>query len=545
VSRFILLLLICFLIPPCYAQAFFAKNNSDQVDETIVQVQDLKGSKKGYRVLGDMSILEKQYPLSRIYFEKILPYGVQSEHSTQQLAKLPRGQKKLAATEKFYKSILMQDADNVDAKMELGYVEINKRNFKDAKDYFTQVLVQDPSNKDARMGVTYSYLGNEERLKALEELDKLSNDDEVALTRAQTYYDMGMTSDSIKALKGVVDKDAAALRDKIRHDNLITITPSYSFLIQTLAENFKLDVNKFGTNVSQNIDNNLTVFTEYNIYVYSSGQFGVMGENQLNNVTNELRGGVYGRPREKVEIKADFGAKFFEFGDGMLITDSAIKYYFNDFFNLKLGVKRNNVEQSYLSAVGFPLDGVFTGRVADNKLYLEYDSKLPKNLYSFGRTGVGLMTGQNLNTNPYAEAMVGVGKIIYNKPENKLVKTVNLDFVSYNAGYKENLLRIPNQAGEVFGGYFSPSFFTANTVNLKAEGRTKKLRYGFKGFAGCQVSMTPDQTSLVWSVSPYAAYDLNDHITFNAAYVYFNFADVQRNLFMVNAVIRGPGKAKR
>ena len=541
-SRFLLLLLIYFLITPCSSQAFFAKKNDDgQVDNQIVKVQDLKGNKKGYRVLGDMSILDKQYPLARLYFEKVLPYGIQSEHSTQQLAKRSRGRKKLAATEKLYKNVLTQDEGNVGAKMELGYVEIDKRNFSDAKDYFTQVLVQDPNNRDARMGLTYSYLGNEERLKALDQLNQLPNDDEVGLTRAQTYYDMGMTSDAKKTLKGVVNKDADTLRYKIRHDNSISITPSYSFLIQTLAENYKLDVNKFGTNVSQNIDNNLTVFTEYNIYVYSSGQF---GPNQLNNVTNELRGGVYGRPKERVEVRADFGAKFFEFGDGMLITDSSIKYYFNDFFNLKLGVKRNNVEQSYLSAVGFPVNGIFTGRVADNKLYVDYDSKLPNDLYSFGRAGVGLMTGQNLDTNPYAEALVGVGKIIYNNPENKLVKTVNLDLVSYSASYKENLLNIANSAGEVFGGYFSPSFFTANTVNLKAEGRTKKLRYGFKGFAGCQVAMSPNQTSLVWCVSPYAAYDLNDHITFNAAYVYLNYADVQRNLFMVNAVIKGLGKAK-
>jgi len=542
-----ILLLIYFLITPCSSEALFFKNkdSNQEADCQATEEQNMEEPPIGYRVLGDMSILDKPYPLTKLYFEQIMPFGIESNHSMQQLGESSIEQEKLARAEKVFKKMLMKNKDSVCAKMGLGYVEIQKRNFQEAKNYFNQILVKDPTYSSAKMGVVYSCLGNDEKLRALDELNKIDDKekkDEVGLTRAQTYYDMEMLSDSKKALSGVVNKDADTLRYKLKRDDAITITPSYSFLIQTLAENFKLNSNKFGINVSKNIDNNLTVFSEYNIYVYGSG---LLDFGHLYNVTNELRGGVRGRPKEKVEFRADFGAKIFEFGDGMLITDSWLKYYFNDKFNLKLGVRRNNVEQSYLSAVGFPLDGVFTGRVADNKLYLEYDAKLPKNLYSFGRTGVGLMTGQNLDTNPYAEALVGVGKIIYNNPENKFIKAVNLDVVSYNASYKENLLNIPNAAGEIFGGYFSPSFFTANTVNIKTEGKTKKLRYGLKGFAGCQISMAPNQTSFVWSFSPYVAYDLNDHVTFNAAYVYFNYADVQRNLFMVNAVIRGFKNAKK
>jgi tetratricopeptide (TPR) repeat protein len=463
------------------------------------------------------------------------------------LAKSLRGQKKLAEAEKIYKQMLVENKDNIDAKMGLGYVEIDSRNFEKAREYFNQVLSKNPENTEAKMGVTYAYLGNGERLKALEALSKIHNNDEVKLTRAQTFYDMGMFSDSKNAITGTVKKDANDLKYKIRRDDAITITPVYSCLIQTLAENYKLDVNRFGTNISQNIDNNLTVFADYNIYVYSSGQFGPLGINQLNNVTNELRGGVYGRPKEKLEFRADFGCKFFEFGGGLLNTDSWIKYYLNDTLNFKFGVKRNNLEQSYLSAVGFPLDGVFTGRTADNKLYVDFDSKLPKDLYAFGRISCGLVTAQNLETNNYAEGLIGIGKLVYNNPENKWVKTVNVDLVSYNAGYKNNLLTIYNSAGEGFGGYFSPSYFNAETLNIKVEGEIKKwhLRYGLKGFAGPQLSMTPNQTSMAWSLSPYLSYAINDHVTLNAAYTHFNYADVQRDAFLFSANIRGFKNARK
>lgn len=395
--------------------------------------------------------------------------------------------------------------------------------------------------------VDCSFFGNGDTEKPAEDTDIIPKDRDESVVKAKKYYNKGMLSDSKKILKGVVGKDADELRAKINRDDAIIFTPNYSFFIQTLDENAKLDYHKFGMNVSKNIENNLTVFGEYNIYVYSSGQVGPGHSNQLNNVVNEVKGGVFGRPKDKIEFRSDFGCKFYEFGGGMLITDSWLKYRFTDSFNLKLGVKRENVEQSYLAAVGFPMDGTFTGRAVNNKLYLDFDARLPHDFYSYGRVGGGIITAQNMETNPYVEGMLALGKMVYNNPKNKWIKTVNLDFVTYNSSYKYNLLDIRDSTGEVFRGYFSPGFFTANTVNIKAEGEIKKwrMRYGIKGFAGVQNAIRPNQTNLAWSFSPYLAYDLNDHVTFNASYLFLNYADIQRHLFMVNAVIRGFNKSKK
>lgn len=455
----------------------------------------------------------------------------------------------------------------------LGNLALSNKEYDKAREYFGKVLAIEPDNKEAKMGIVHSFTQNGESMMALEAMNQMAQDDEVKYTEAQAYYDMGIHTESLDAipeipqynltqqranyeipmykaadelLKGMVTEtaDSKQLAHNLRHDRAITITPAYSFSIQRLADSFKLDINKMGTTVSQVVDNK-KFFLVYNMYIYSSGNF--LDSGKLNNVTNEFRLGVQERANKKIEYKVDVGGKFYQFGGVMANTDSWAKYFFNDKFNLKLGFRRNNVEQSYLSAVGFNIDGIFTGRVADNKVYTEYEGKLPKQFYSFGRFGYGAMTGENLQTNQYLEGMVGLGRVMYDHPENKWINLVNLDLVSYNSSYQYNLLNIYNAAGKVFGGYFSPRFFSANTLNLKMEGEIKKwhLTYGVRGFAGEQIALRPDQANVIFGISPYISYIINDHITINAAYNYFKYADVQRDQFMISAIIRGFSSGKK
>lgn len=184
--------------------------------------------------------------------------------------------------------------------------------------------------------------------------------------------------------------------------------------------------------------------------------------------------------------------------------------------------------------------GIFTGRAADNKFYLEAQGKLPHQIYSYARAAYGVITAQNLVTNQYFEGYVGVGKLLYNNPRNKWINTFATDIVSYNSAYQYNLLNIYSSTGALFGGYFSPSYFNATTANLKLEGHFNKLplRYGLKGFGGIQNALTPDQTTPTWGYSPYVSYAINDKISIYAAYNHFNYADVQRDQFIFSAVIK-------
>lgn len=585
----------------------------------VIRTHNLLQSKEGYMVLGDLATLNKKYDSAANNYFNAVQLDPENLSFKIKLAQSYRLLGYINASTKLYCEVLGKDPNNFQARLGLGYIEIDKKNFKKSRKIFCEILAEKPNNKPAIIGIVHSYLANGENFKALETLKSLPQDADVKLMEAKIYYDLNMFSDALKRIPseqecktrnkiseniidesylhnvssiledkiqrkpeteteteaealispsrevdlygipglpehkftidsgpirpihGAVSENAKDLRYQIRRNEAIILTPSYSFLFQQLADDFDLDYHKFGMQMSKSIEGNKNVFMEYNVIIYTSGHV-AKTTNRLNNVTNEFRGGVQARPSEKWEYNANLGVKAFEFGDGaMLITDSWIKHYFNDNFNLKLGYRRNNIEQSYLSAVGEPIDGVFTGRAADNKIYLEFEKRLPHGFYTFGRGAYGIIYAQNLVTNQYSEGVIGAGKILYSNPKNKWIKTFSADIISYNSSYQYNLLNIYNKAGQLFGGYFSPSYFNANTANLKLEGDIEKwhLRYGIKAFGGIQTSMSPDSTTPAWGVAPYVAYDLNDNVSINASYSFYNYASVQRNLFIINAVIRG------
>lgn len=440
---------------------------------------------------------------------------------------------------------LINDSDYSTQKLDSEYLEVAKNSAEKSRVIFYDLLNANPNYVPTRTGITRSFIGTSNDFSVLEDLKKFPQNDKTKLIKAQVYYDMNMWSNAKEILKGVKTKEAEELNYKIRRDEAITITPSYSFFFQQLADEFDLDMHQFGTRLSKNTAGNKNVFMDYNVIIYTSG-----GPNRLNNVTNELKGGIKSRVNEKWEYRGDIGVKAFQFDNGaMILTDSYIKHYFNDRFNMKLGFRRDNIEQSYLSAVGRPVNGVFTGRAADNKCYAEFNGILPRGFYTFGFGSYGIIGEQNLPTNQYGEGMVGVGKLLYNNPKNKWVNVVGLDVMSYNSAYKYNLLAVPESPTAFFGGYFSPSYFNADTLNLRVEGLIKKwhLKYGIDGFGGIQTAMSPDKTVPAWGVAPYISYEVNDNVSINLSYDHYVYADIQRDQFIINAVIRGfdVRKAKR
>lgn len=526
----------------------------------LVQKHKLENTLEGSTVQGDVSMLIKDYDLANKFYLKALKFDKQNNSTKLKLAQSFRMKKELNEASKFYCDVLSKDPSNKEAMLGIGYLNIDQKFYPQARRVFRNILTTDNNYIPARIGIANSYNDNGDQLQTLSTLNTITANDEAQLFKAKTYYKMGMLSDAKRTLNGLVSKDAEDLRYNIRRDQGIIITPSYTLFNQQLAQNYDLDYNKVGINVSQATKNNLNVFADYNMYVYSSGDISAtlpsneVISNQLNNFTNEVRFGGMGRPKEKNEIRLDIGAKVFQFNLGaMLNTDSWIKHYFNDKFNLKAGFYRDNLEQSYLSAVGINTrdfvqnTDIIFGQVANNKTYLEYEYRFPHQFYSFGRGAFGVMRGQNIQSNPYWEGMLGLGRLMYNNPENNWINIINLDFVSYNSGYQYNLLNLTvpgDTKGNVFGGYFSPPYFSANTVNIKLEGKIKKtgFKYGLKGFGGAQFIMKSGaytQSTATWGIAPYINYDFNDNVSINLAYNHFNYADIQRDIFTFKIICRG------
>lgn len=505
----------------------------------LIKKHSLEKTKEGLHAQGDIATLEKDFKKAQGYYEDCLKLDEENEYVKLKLAKTLRLQKNYDGAEAIYQNMLAQDPTNINARMNLGYLEIDRKNFKKSRYYFENVLFNKPDSKDAMIGIAYSYIANSEFINALRVLKQLPPDEEVNYLIAKVYYYMEMYSDAKEALKGSVSENADELRYKIRHIRAFTFTPSYTFFSQQLSDTYDLDLKKVGLNLSQYAGRNMEVFTEYNVYVYTSG-VNIL-DNHLNNVTNEFRWGTDGRPSEKIDMRADIGLKVFEYMGDMLNTDSWVRYHFNDFVTLRAGFRRNNLEQSYLSAVGRLVDGVFTGRVAENKAYLDLEAKLPHRYYAFARVGGGAMYAQNLPTNPFVDGMIGFGRVIYNNSENKWINIITADVASYNTSYQFNLLNIPSKSGVVFGGYFSPSYYTANTLNLKFQGKIPKYHiiYGVKGFIGDQTSFGPVNNNIALGILPFLSWDLNDHISVNLSYSFTNYVDIVRHLAIISVNIRG------
>lgn len=510
----------------------------------LVKKHSLEKTKVGLHAQGDIAALENDFKKAQGFYEECLKLDEENEYVRLKLAKILRLQKKYDEAEEIYQNMLVRDPQNINAKLNLGYLEVERKNFQQAREYFKSVLFNKPGSREAMIGIAYSHLANGEPLNTLRVLKQLPPDEEVNYLIAKTYYYMEMYSDAKNVLRGSVSENADELRYKISHIRAFTFTPSYLMFFQQFSDVYDLNVKRPGVNFSKYIGRNMEAFVEYNVYVYSSGTN--ILDNQLNNVTNELRCGVDGRPSEKWEVRADIGLKVFEYSGDMLITESWLKYHFNDFVTLKAVFRRNNLEQSFLSAVGRLVDGVFTGRVAENKAELELEVTLPKRYYSFARVGGGCMNGQNLQTNPFIDGMLGFGRVIYDNSENKWIQIVTADVASYNTSYQINQFTILSATGIAFGGYFSPNFYTANTLNVKLQGRISKwhLVYGLKSFIGNQTSISPDKNSIALGILPFFSWDLNDHISINASYSFSNYIDIVRHLALISVNIRGFAKGK-
>lgn len=502
----------------------------------VIKSNHLENTKEGYMVFGDIAMKDKFYKTAARNYISALELAPEDASLQNKLAEAYRAMGYSRAAEQLFQNVLNKDPKNLEARLGIGSLQTDKKHFDCAREIFCSILKEKPDYKPAKIAIVHSYVAGDDKLSALDELKTIEPDEQTKFIKAKTYYNMGMFTESEQTLHGIVSSDARDLKYKIKRDEAITITPMYSFFFQQLAEEFKLDYHKFGINMSKIVDGNKYIFTEYNNIIYSSG-----GLNQQNNVVNEFRGGIQARPNEDWEYRADIGVRSFEFGGALINTDSWIKKYFNDNFDVKIGFNRNNIEQSYLSAVGGVLDGVFTGRSIYNKTYMEVHTKLPYRIYAYGLGSYGVVYSANMVTNQFFEGMLGAGKNLYENPRNKWLQTFSFDVVSYNTGYQYNQLKVFGNGGQLYGGYFSPSYFNATTGNFKAEGYIKnwRLKWGVKAFGGIQTAISPDQTTPTWGVSPYATYDINDNVAINILYNHFTYASLIRDQFIFNIVLRG------
>ncbi|MBP7212098.1 hypothetical protein KBA27_04615 [bacterium] len=415
--------------------------------------------------------------------------------------------------------------------------------FKKSNEIYNEVLKLEPNNIEAKLQIAQNYRSEECYIRAINYLDSIEQTPEVRELKARIYLkDLHMPDNASEEVLNINTDTAWEIKEKARRKKAFRFVPGYAFMIQSLSQEFKLDAQRFYMGVEEGVRKNTKLYGNYNIFVYTSG-----GNEPEHNVVNNIIVGAKGHPVKEWEYDANFGVKIFQFGHKTLLnTDSWLKYNFGDESSIKIGYYRENMEQSYLSSVGRFIDGKFTGRCANDRVYINYTKHFENRTYISTDAIFGFVMGRNLPTNLYYESIISFGKHLYINPNNKYINKFDIEISTDNMRYQYDLLNLYSKSGQLFGGYFSPEFFDATTLKIIAEGKYKHFKYGIEAFGGVQTSISTTQTIPAWGVSPYIKYDINDTVSFYAEYNHYQYADVQRNLFSVYITIRGFKKhAKR
>lgn len=438
-------------------------------------------------------------------------------------ANILQAQIKPDEAEMLYREVLRDDPQNIDAQMGLGYVELNRHNYKKALRIFENIAKNRPSYTDAQVAVSGAYLSDADYVNSLDVADELPPSLKTNYLKGLIYEEMMMWDSSRNSIINDYTERADELRGLLKTKTCPIFTPRHSFLIQTLNNTIHLNSHKTGFNYIQEIGKNL-----HGIFSYTGISFvepASPTQSGFRNITNDVMFGLGGRIAPKWEVQGMLGTRAFGGGGAMLLTDSWVKYYLSDKFDIQLGVSRFNVEESFLAAVGNEnAAGVFTGRVPDTRLGLLMNWRLPKKWYAYFKGDIGERTGNNLPSNNFADGLLGIGKLVYKNYENPFINMVAIDAVTYNAAFQHDVLAST-------GAYYSPPYFNASSLNLRSQGynRKLKLRYGIKAFVANQVAPGNQINTIIGvGVVPYISWQKNDHFTFNALFHYSNFANIQK-----------------
>ena len=408
-----------------------------------------------------------------------------------------------------------------------------------SRSVYDNILIKSPYDKFSEMTLTHNYIYIGSPIKALEELDNADPSLKIQVLKAKAFYNMEMYEESYKVLDTLPQvEEVVKLKNNINKQRGYNFATGYEFYYQKLNEEFKLDSSKIAF-VNSAYYKNMQIYLDYVMHLYTSGRLSGYNNNALTNVTNEIRVGTIGRINPHFALRGDLGVKFFHDCGGMLLTNSWVKYFLNDDVIFTLGFTRNNAEQSFLSAVGLMIDDRFVGQVANNRLYAGSTIRFKNKNYVFFQGALGTKEGKNLCTNLYWDGTLGLGKIIRYDLNRPYLQKISIDAISYQSGYQRNLEKIYDSSGNLYGGYFSPVWYSDNTLNIYFSGSSKKrnFSYGLGFFGGWQFAIKPQQSFFIWGSSLYSKYRLNDHLSAELQYRNYRYANVTRYQVVFDLVV--------
>lgn len=551
-----------------YAEALNAYNEFDESKRFLLDAEKVYPDNLDVKeLIGDTSLAMEDFNTALNYYSLIYEKS-KTDRIKFKLAETLRYLNNFDRSEKLYMSLKDSVKYREKAASGIGHIRIGQNKILKAREIFENIHKVNPESFDAKFGLAVTYISTEDFLKALNLLDSLSeNDKRVKMKKALTYEKMGMPNKSMFYLKTLKSREANQLLKIVVNEMRVDLQPQYDFRFQGGDNDRKLNIFTYGFKISKNIGHNINI-KETTLFNNYRSRYG------LGNFSMAYLFGLDGRPFKRFNFDSNIGFKTFSQGkDAMLVSKVDTNYYFNDAFKLNLRFTRDNVLDSYFSAVGTKLGqfssqddflralgvsddnlpdedikNVLNGQVVDNKFSSGYTLKLPHYFFNYGGYNLGYKKGLHVPGNFYQEATLGLGKILYTRPRGALVDLVMPELTTYYTGYnKSRSITVASSEGTseypidapFYGGYFSPKYMIANKAALHLRGTFDKLNTGYYvyGYAGEQ-NIANDPMKFIWGSKVSLIFNEKGRFGLGLNYMVEDYRAAMRHDYYMNLIMR-------
>ncbi len=478
------------------------------------------------KLLADTNLYLENYEEALAYYNEISDKN-KDENIIYAMAEANRFLQDYNKADELYDRLSKNEKYKIKAKIGKAYINIDRNKLYQAKKDFKEILELNKNNYEAKLGLAIAHNSTEDFLTGLEILDTLEENDKIRYEKGNAYFKMQMYSDALENLKNNKLLKAQRLQGRVLNRMEIRATPEFDFSATNFPQgganpNTKLRFSSYGVEFSDYPQylglekTNLKFKSRWNITPYYSGS----GTSSRNALANYYSVGFEGRPYRNLATDNEFGLKFFNTGDGLIEAKSLWDIHVNDTVKLHFGYERFNIEETLLSTAGIkpatgPFAGMLVGQAVNNKFKLfGYTLRFPYDWFSYGSYSLGNISGINIADNSYSEGVIGLGKVLYTRPEGRLLDLIMPEYTFYYTGYDKNLLGFggaslnSNPVGSsgispftspLVGGYFSPEYLISNQIALHLRGTIKKLntKYYLIGFTGLQ-NVANNSMDITW-----------------------------------------------
>ena len=385
-----------------------------------------------------------------------------------------------------YEHVLQNDPQNRTAQAHLAMVWSWQGKFKRAEKLYDQILAEDAEEKLAVLGKGEVLTWSGRHFEAEQWLERLEKDDPL-----NPRLLLGRAGASL----GIGRRERA--RDRL--DILIRLEPDnpYARDLYETIEDWSSPQVETGFSFMRESGDPFTSRVDFNrpflrvrspAGSWSRLEFGYEPTDYFNRAArvrdHNFGIGWEGQPTDHLRFRTQIHSGIYDVGPTDFTGSITLGWLVNDRLQMDVGFTRATLVDSVQAASGLVIDGQLIGRVRSNLFEYNLGYTFPSELVDLQfRYSDGEATGISLPANRRLGFDFGAGKT-FRLGEGQSMR-LGYGFTFF--GYDKDLSFFPNPNPTVTtGGYFSPSKFFNNNVQLNFSGSRNRWDYYFAGSLGVQ-----------------------------------------------------------